>query len=69
MPTEYYWTTKKRLQKEARKSIKIFLKKKKTRNEYMVVSNIRVFLKKEKERSVSMNVNPAKIFLNIKNKE
>ena len=46
MPTEYYW--KKGFKKKRHmKGIKIFLKKKKTKNKNTVASNIRTFSEEE----------------------
>ena len=42
---KYYRDNKERLQKEVKKDIKIFLKKKKKRNKNMVVNDIKIYQK------------------------
>ena len=55
-------TTKKSFQKRFVKGTKVFLKKKKTKSNNMLVSEIEIFLKKEKKRSVNIVANDIKIF-------
>ena len=51
MLTEYYQKTKKSFQKKLLKGNKLFLKKKKTKDANMLLSNIDIFLKKKKKEA------------------
>ena len=51
MLTRYYQKKQKRFQRKAR-SIKIFLKKKKTKGINMLLNDIEIFLKKKKKLSI-----------------
>ena len=53
MSPRYYQKNKKRLQKKGLvKSIKIFLKKRKTKSISVVVNDIKLFLKKKQQRLI-----------------
>ena len=65
--TGYYQKTRKGFKKRLAKSIKIFLKKRKTKSANMLVKSIKIFPRKKKTKSENIVTNAIKIFLKIKN--